>query len=461
MKTGMKFFCGILFLLAWTLPAFSGVIVNEIMFHPNSTNLLEEWIELYNTAPTNVNLSGWQITKGVAFTFPANTLIGPGSYLVVAADGPTFASKHPGVANFVAGWTGALGHSLQLSDQTGQVINDIQFYDEGDWAVRVLGAAGVPGALDRYGGLGWTWFAPHGGMGASLELMNPNLPNTYAQNWGPNKDTNSTPGRVNSIAAANVAPFISGVAHSPIIPQPTDPVTSTARVVDEHTTGLTATVQWRVDGGSNFTAIAMADDGAHGDGLAGDGIFGAFLPAQPNNSIVEFYLQARDAENNLRTYPNWIRAPGSARTANLLYQVDNSTYSGHQPVYRIIMTAAERAYLDALSNNSTGATTDSDANMNATWITSDGVFSGGTTTQWRYNVGVRNRGHGTRRSRPHNFHINIPSDRPWKDQAGINLNSQYTHSQVLGSALFRRLAVPMADSRAVQGRVNGTDRKRT
>src|SRR2546427_8617018 len=121
------------------------------------------------------------------------------------------------------------------------------------------------------------------------------------------------------------------------------------------------------------------------------------------------------------------------------------------------MTAAERAYLEALSDNSTGATTDSDGNMNATWITTDGVLTGGTTTQRRYNVGVRNRGHGTRRSRPHNFHINIPSDRLWKNQAGINLNSQYTYSQVLGSAIFRRLAVPMADSRAVQVRVNGTN----
>ena len=79
------------------------------MFHPASTNVLEEWLELYNMGPTNVNLSGWQITKGVAFTFPTNTILATGGYLVVAADGPTFASKHPGVANFLAGWSGRLG----------------------------------------------------------------------------------------------------------------------------------------------------------------------------------------------------------------------------------------------------------------------------------------------------------------------------------------------------------------
>src|SRR2546427_8520388 len=256
-KTAVKFFSGILFLLASVMPSSGGVVFNELLYHPNSTNVLEEWIELYNTAPTNVNLSGWRITKGIAFSFPTNTMLAAGGYLVVAADGPTFASKHPGVANFVAGWSGTLGHSLQLSDKNGQVINSIEFYDEGDWAVRVLGAAGVPGALDRYGGLGWVWFAPHGGGGASLELINPNLANTHAQNWGPNTDTDSTPGRVNSIAANNVAPFITAVGHSPGIPPPTDPVTITTRVVDEQTTGLTVTLHWRVDGAGSFTTVTM------------------------------------------------------------------------------------------------------------------------------------------------------------------------------------------------------------
>lgn len=458
MKTGVKFFSGIFFLLVSAPSTFGGVVINEIMYHPASTNLLEEWFELYNPGPTNVNLSGWKITQGVQFAFPTNTTLAPGGYLVVAADAATFAAKYPGVTNVVPGSAGPLGgHTIELDDNTGQNVNRVAYYDTGDWAVRLLGAGGVPGALDRYGGLGWEWFAPHDGGGASLELMNPALPNTYAQNWGPNKNTNSTPGRANSIATNNVAPFITDLAHSPVIPQPSEPVTISARVVDEATTGVAVTLNWRVDGAAGFNAVTMSDDGAHGDGLAGDGIYGAILPAQPNAAIVEFYLEARDAQNNLRTYPNWIAPTGSTRTANLLYQVDSGIYAGDQPLYRFIMTAAERAYLAALSDNSAGATTDSDADMNATWITADGVFSGGTTTQLRYNVGVRNRGHGTRRSRPHNFHINIPSDRLWKNQAGINLNSQYTHIQVLGSALFRRLAVPMADSRAVQVRVNGTN----
>src|SRR2546425_684917 len=119
------------------------------------------------------------------------------------------------------------------------------------------------------------------------------------------------------------------------------------------------------------------------------------------------------------------------------------------------MTEAERAEIYALGRQCPDS--DSDAEMNATWITTDGVVTGGTTTQLRYNVGVRNRGHGSRQSNPNNYHVNIPADRSWKNRTGINLNSQYAHSQLVGSAIFRRLDVPMADSRAVQVRVNSTN----
>jgi len=455
-KGSRAFLVTIACLFCVTLPAKSQpVVISEIMYHPPGTNVLEQWFELFNSGPTNVNLSGWRVTKGVSFTFATNITLPPGAFLVVAAHGPTFVNRNPGVANYIAGWTGTLGHSLEISDAAGNVIDGVNFASEGDWAPRILGAGGVPGALDDFNGLGWGWFTPSDGLGASLELLNPALPHNYAHNWAANRDTSSTPGRANSVATANAAPFIAGVTHLPLIPQPADPVSVTARIVDEHTNGLTVTLRWRLDGAAGFNAAPMFDDGAHGDGLANDGVFGAILPPQASSTIVEFFLTARDLENNTRTYPDWTAPAGSPRTANLLYQVDSGAYAGAQPVYRLIMTEAERAYLEGLSDD--GATTDSDAMMNATWITTDGVLTGGLTTQLRYNVGVRNRGHGSRTANPHNFHVSIPNDRKWKNQSGINLNSQYAQSQVLGSAIFRKLEVPMADSRGVQLRINSTN----
>ena len=429
----------------------ANVVINEIMYFPASGNLHESYLELYNADTVPADLSGWTFTKGLQFSFPTNTLLAPGAYLVVAADASAFAAKYPGVTNFLAGWVPPMGAHVILADGAGNVVSEVHYSNDGDWAVRYLGAP-------MYAHQGWEWSAPYDGAGASLELINSGLPNSYALNWGPSAVSNGTPGRANSIAQTNVAPFVTSVAHSPVVPQPTDVVTVSARITDEHTNGVLATLYYRNATTANppaFTATPMFDDGAHNDGLASDGIYAAILPAQPAGTVIEFYLQASDLEGHLRTYPNVLPPTNSLRTANLLYQVDTGTYTGSQPLYRIIMTEMERAEIYAIGRQCPDS--DSDAQMNATWITTDGVNTGGTTTQVRYNTGVRNRGHGTRQSNPNNYHVNIPGDRPWKNLTGLNLNSQYAHSQVLGSAVFRRLEVPMAESRAVQVRINSTN----
>jgi hypothetical protein len=357
-KRSLSLVVSFLSLLAAAPLRADSIVINEIMYHPPSTNVLEQWFELQNTGPTAADLSGWRARGDVDFVFPANTTLGPGAFLVVAADAATFSGQHPTVTNFVAGWAGALNHHLKIDDSAGNTISAVDFYSQGDWAVRVMGAV-------QYNHQGWEWSAAHDGLGKSLELVNAALPNTYAHNWSSSTAAGGTPGRTNSVASANTAPFVTEVAHRPVIPQPSDPVTVSARIVDERTNGLTVTLRWRVDGAISFNSTQMFDDGAHDDGTAADGIFGAILPAQPNGAVVEFYLTARDLEGHLRTYPAYV--PSSVRTANLLYQVDNSTYSGSQPLYRIIMRENERAELYQLGRAFPDA--DSDAQMNATWIT--------------------------------------------------------------------------------------------
>ena len=69
----------------------------------------------------------------------------------------------------------------------------------------------------------------------------------------------------------------------------------------------------------------------------------------------------------------------------------------------------------------------------------------------------RDGGAGSRGRPTKNWRVNVPQDRKWNNFSEINLNSQYAYSQVLGSAVFRRAGVPMAESRAVQVRVNSTN----
>ena len=438
------------------LPAFGGpVVINEIMYHPapatpEPANL--EWIELRNTGAASVDLHGWKFTKGVSFTI-TNVTLPPDGYLVVTANRADFLSTHPGATNVFGNWLGVLsnnGEELELRNATGGVEDSVAYASEGDWAVRVRG----PLDLSHYG---WKWEAEADGLGASLELINPGVLHDSGQNWGAstNAGGGGTPGAANSIARANSAPLILEVVHFPLVPKSTDTVTVTARVLDELNAGVTATLFYRNDANPQnnpFQSAAMFDDGAHGDGLAGDGVYGAFLPTRPNNAIVEFYVRASDAAANARTWPAAARQlDGSfAQTANLLYQVDDqlSPYGGSQSYYRLIMTAVEAAELDTIGRNVSGAA-NSDAEMNGTFISTDGAGQ-----EVRYTASFRNRGHGSRTARPNNIRVSVPNDRPWNGVRSFNLNSRYTHSQVAGSAIFQKAGLPMANSKPVQVRVN-------
>ena len=422
------------------------VLIHEIHYHPASEDIREEFIELYNASTGVVSLAGWRLARGVEFAFP-NVTIPAGGFLVVAADLATFTNLHPDVTNVVGNWSGRLSNSrdtLQLLNAQGQVVDQVTYADEGDWAVRLRSPP------DR-GQRGWRWVSAADGGGASLELVQPGLPNEYGQNWAPSLVPGGTPGRTNSVARSDVAPLILEVQHWPAVPRSTDAVWVTARLVDESPATVTVTLYWRPDGAAAFESVRMQDDGLHQDGAAGDGRFGARIPPQPNDTVVEFYLEATDAGGQKRLWP----APAVETNgvilgpvANALYQVDDTLYTGPFPLYKLILTEAERAQL-AYIGSATDGSAWSDAQMNATFLSLDA-----TGLQVRYLVGVRNRGHGSRTLKPNNYRVNFRSDDPWQGVTALNLNGQYSHLQVLGAALALKAGLGGAFSRPVQVRVN-------
>src|SRR5262249_32944918 len=147
-----------------------------------------------------------------------------------------------------------------------------------------------------------------------------------------------------------------------------------------------------------WSTLPMTDLGTHGDAAANDGVFGATIPPQANGTIAEFYFEAADSATNTRFWPAPATVDGVAeQSQNALFQVDDSLYSGAQPIYRVVMRAADLAELRQINANSPAApfpTTDqtsSHAKFNATWITRDG-----TGESFVYLTGVRNRGNGSR-----------------------------------------------------------------
>jgi hypothetical protein len=181
-----------------------------------------------------------------------------------------------------------------------------------------------------------------------------------------------------------------------------------------------------------WTKLTMYDDGLHGDGKAHDGRFGATIPAQANGAIVEYYISASDADGRTRTYPAAAAFTGW-QGANLLYQVDDSYdqdaawTSGSAGQFRLIMTAASRDELAYIGSHGTDSS--SNAQMNGTFISVDG-----SGMEVEYQVGIRNRGHGSRLSTTgaNNYKISIATDRSWKGIEATLVNFANPYSQVMG-----------------------------
>ena len=422
-------------------PVFANPIISEVMYRADSVlpeDVRDEWIEIHNPTLEAIDLTAYSFDKGIGFIFPAVSIPANG-YLVVAADLVEFNANFSGVTNVVGPWSGKLsnsGETITLVDPAGLKVDEIRYADEGDWATRARGP------LDR-GHEGWTWIAEHNGGGRSLELINPSLSNKAGQNWSASSTIGGTPGAVNSIASSDIAPLIRDVQHRPKIPNSTDPIKVRARVTDE-SAAPTATLFWRLDGAGAFSSVAM---------MALEDEFSATIPAQADGSIIEFYVSASDGVNS-RDWPAEVQ--GGGHLANALIQIDNShdrsqpAVGGEQGVYRVIMTASERAELEQIGTNRNQS--ESNAEMNATFISADG-----RGTEVRYLSSIRNRGASSRTGPPNNHLVKFRSDDKWNGVESVKFNARYVASQVAGAWLYQHLGIETDDGVGAQLRINNTD----
>ncbi|MFC1569443.1 CotH kinase family protein [bacterium] len=430
------------------------LLITEIMYHPyhldtEAENTGEEFVEIYNSGDQIINLSSWQFSNGIDFVFPGMTL-NPDSYLVIAADLAAFSSLYPDVDNVIGNWNGKLSNSgerIELEDNSGLTIDEVRYSDEGQWAVRELGPS-------DHNHRGWTWSDAHDGDGKSLELINISLSNETGQNWTASDNTGGTPGKINSVSETNSAPIFLDVDHYPVIPHSDENVAIVAEMNYDETSVMAVKLYYRRDGQSEFDVVMMKDDGLGRDITADDRLFTGLIQAMPDQSIVEFYLEAADELGNARTFPSASMLDGTlAQVTNLLYQVDDS-YSpvslDKDPLYRIIMKEEERAELIDVIGSGIENDRDSNAEMNATFISRDAEG-----LKVRYNTGARVRGKGTRKRPPISLKIKFPNDRSWNGVTAINLNTKFTHLQVLGSAVFKKAGLPVADTKAVKVFING------
>ncbi len=424
-----------------SLPVFAAPVIHEILYRPGTgypENTRLEFIEIHNPDATAVDVSGWGITTGADFTFPAGTTIPAGGFLVVSSD-PAALRAATGLATVFGPWNSGStlsnrGEDLTLSKPgatagTWETVDRVTYADEGDWAVRTRDSLG-----------GWSWVTGANGSGRSMERINPRVARDSGQGWAVSATAGGTPGAANSAAAANLAPVITGVRHSPAVPKSSDPVTISCDLTDESgAPSLSATLHWRnatTTTPGAFQTVAMTGNGT--------GRFTATLGALADRTIVEFYVSATDGTLT-RTWP----APTSeGQNANCTYQVDNEVVAGSAPVYRFVLTAAENAAFNTLAQSNPR----SDRFFAFTLVVTQGA-----STTIRYRASMRIRGNSSRMYSIKPLRISLPTDDRWDEISDFTIGPRGAPWQYLAHKIQRAAGLVAADVSPVELRRQGLE----
>lgn len=151
------------------------VTFNEVHYNPAGISEAGEYVELFNQQGIKVDISGWRI-DGIGYTFPANTIINPGTYVVVAKT-PTGGQFGPFTGNI-----GNDGQRLRLINHSDRMLDEMDYGDDTPW----------PAGAD--------------GSGFTLAKKLPYTDSGRHANWTVSAQSNGTPGTVNFPAAGAPPP---------------------------------------------------------------------------------------------------------------------------------------------------------------------------------------------------------------------------------------------------------------
>jgi hypothetical protein len=121
----------------------------------------------------------------------------------------------------------------------------------------------------------------------------------------------STAGQPNGLGAATLGPIISDATHSPNMPAASQPIVVTAKITQAGSPVAGATLNYRVMYGATST-VAMLDNGAGSDALAGDGIYTAVIPGgvATAGQMVRWFITATDTAAHQSRWPLFWDANG-------------------------------------------------------------------------------------------------------------------------------------------------------
>ncbi|MEJ6579629.1 MAG: lamin tail domain-containing protein [Akkermansiaceae bacterium] len=130
----------------------------------------DQWIELYNRGDQALDLSNWSFGEGIGYTFPANTTLAAGAYLILSNNPAKLAQAQPGIT-ILGPFSGSLsrsGETLTLVDSFNNPADTLRYIDGGQW----------PSKADA--------------GGSTLELRDPTADNALPGAWAPSDELSRT-----------------------------------------------------------------------------------------------------------------------------------------------------------------------------------------------------------------------------------------------------------------------------
>lgn len=341
-----------------------------------------DWIELHNTGSADVDLAGWSLTNDPdwpqRWKLPSVTLR-PGEYKIVFASGKDRLADtlH---ADFKLPQEGGY---LALADPAGALFHVYDRYPPQEGNVSFgLTSAGRP----AYGRKAWCYQVPSPG---------------------------TAQGRVTFSSAAFVQ-----TGFSPAVPESRQPITVTFRQAPEITPTGIPSLYYRA-AASGEKKIDFADDGQHGDGAAGDLLWGAVIPAgTAPGQMVRWRISLKSDSAGESRWP--VASPGLS-TMYALPNYEGTVVSGG-------LSSAEMPFYQVFSQFG------SEIQFNSTTGGRGAIFAAGKLYD---NVLIRAKGTTSLNlnKRSHRIDFNPGRELAWSGlyppQRELNLNSEYVDPSYL------------------------------
>lgn len=285
-------------------PSPGALLLSEVMYHPVLEDAFEDWhefVEIHNPQARDMPLEGWTLAGDIDYEFPAGSKVPARGYVVVAKSreallGMPEYQLDPAVV--YGDYAGALdngGGNVLLRAPDQHVVDSIAYDDEGPWPE----AADAMGAGDEWLRADLLPLEQHRYRGHSLERVSFSVDSSEVANWDVSPLDEPTPGQPNRSARELPRAIVLSASVAPKAGEAT-----LIRAADEVLVRVrmsrigevaAAELEYYVDdlerADETVEIAALRDDGTGGDETAGDSVFSASLPPQPDNSIVRYRVR--------------------------------------------------------------------------------------------------------------------------------------------------------------------------